>query len=238
MRRGRKALKRGCQPEKAASFGLSIIELLVVISIVAVLAAMVFAGVESGTRRAKVVQCVSKMRALGQGILLYTQEYGEFPRSLHSAAGAGREPWTRAILPYMGFAESRQAELFENLLRCPASARKAANVCSYGLNVYFELTPDGDDYEGSPQTWRRPVNIARPSRTILLGEMKPVFYADHFMCHLWTSAAGAANAVDTKRHGGRSNFLFVDGHVGTLPLADTFDRARKINLWNPGLAGK
>jgi len=51
------------------------------------------------------------------------------------------------------------------------------------------------------------------------------------------SANGAANAVDAKRHDGKANYLFVDGHVETLPISSTFDTAKGINLWNPSLAG-
>lgn len=225
----------------AASHGFSLVELLVSISVIALLAALIVPGVQSAIRKTKVTQCLAKMRNLGQGIQLYTLDNTEFPRSLHSSAGAGQQPWAKAILPYMGFSASPSdaewANLFEKVYRCPADKKKDVSIYSYALNVFFELTPDGDDYTGLPQTWRKPINVVRSSRTIMLAEPKPVYYADHIMCHQWTSANGAANAVDAKRHDGKANYMFVDGHVETLSIVATFDTAKGINLWNPSLAG-
>lgn len=106
---------------------------------------------------------------------------------------------------------------------------------SYGLNVHFELTPGGDDYAGSPATWRRLTQIRNPSRTVLLAETRPVAFGDHFMAHLWSGTAGARSAVAHDRHTGKANYVFADGHVVPLAVADTFDPARNLNLWNPGL---
>jgi prepilin-type processing-associated H-X9-DG protein len=109
---------------------------------------------------------------------------------------------------------------------------------SYGLNVHFELDPEGDDYAGSPATWRRTAAVPHPSRTILLAECMPSLYADHFMCHQWSSLKAARTATAHTRHAGRSHFLFLDGHVERLPIESTFDPAKAVNRWNPSLAGK
>lgn len=239
MKKAQQSQKLGCRFRWAASPGFGMVELLVSVSIIAILAALLVPGIQSAIRKAKTAQCLGKMRSLGQGIQLYTQENAEFPRSLHSAAGAGKQPWAKAILPYLGYnatpSSLEWATIFEKLYRCPADPKKDASIYSYALNVFYELTPDGDDYTGSPQTWRKPVNVERGSKTILLAEPKPVYYADHIMCHLWTSAAGASNAVDAKRHDGKANFMFVDGHIETLPISATFDTTKQINLWNPSL---
>lgn len=236
----REGRKRGWRPARAASLGFSLVEMLVGISIVALLAALVASGVQGAMKRAKSAQCLAKMRNLGQGIQLYTQDSAEFPRSLHSAAGAGKPTWAKAILPYMGYVSTLPAaewsNVFEKLYRCPVDTNHTTDIYSYALNVYFELTPDGDDYTGSPATWRKPISLNHGSATILLAEPKPVYYADHIMGHLWTSAAGATNAVDVKRHALGSNYLFVDGHVATLPILATYDPAKGIDLWNPSLA--
>jgi prepilin-type processing-associated H-X9-DG protein len=212
------------------------------VSIIAILTALIVPGVQSSIRKAENIQCLGKMRSIGQGIQLYTQDNEEFPRSLHSAAGAGKQTWAKAILPYLGYtntpSNAEWASIFEKLYRCPADPKKEASIYSYALNVFYELTPDGDDYTGSPQTWRKPINVDHGAKTILLAEPKPVYYADHIMCHQWTSAKGASNAVDGLRHDRKSNYVFVDGHVESLPVASTFDVSKGINLWNPSQAGK
>lgn len=229
------------RPNAAAS-AFSLIELLVAVGVVTALVALLFPALRGASNRARETQCLARMRALGAGITAYAQNEGEFPRSLHSAAGAGTEPWARAILPYLGSVtqptDPEWRAHFERSFRCPADKNRGPELFSYGLNVFFELTPDGDDYDGSPATWRKPVNIDHPASTILLAEPKAVYFADHVMSHLWTTAAGASNALDGKRHSGRSNFLFVDGHAEALPVSATFDPAKNINRWNPGLAGR
>lgn len=220
--------------------GFSLVEILVVVAIIGVLFAMISAVARNSLTRAKDVECLSRMRHLASGILQYTQEQGEFPRSLHSAAGAGQPTWAPAILPYLGVAETPTGPAwdatFEKLYRCPVDRNHSSSIYSYALNVYFELNPAGDDYPGSPLIWRRPASVNTPGATILLAEPKAVYYADHIMCHQWSSTRAAANAVDSLRHGKKSNYAFVDGHVEPLAAAETFDPSRGVNLWNPSLA--
>lgn len=231
----------GRRPRGNGLRAFSLIELLIGIGIATLLAALIVPSVQGSLRKAQSVQCLAKMRAIGQGFLLVTQDTGEYPRSMHSAAGAGTQPWARAILPYLDLpadpSETEWTALFERVLRCPCDKKNTVTFFSYALNVFFELTPDGDDYAGSPQTWRRPGNVPWATRTILLAEPKPVPYADHLMCHQWSGTKGAGNAVDARRHGDKSNYLFADGHGEALPLAATFDPAKGVNLWNPALAG-
>lgn len=228
-------------PSLCRTRGVSLLEMLVAIATGAVLMALIGTGVSSMRSKARNIQCLSRMRTLGAGILLYSQDNnGELPRSHHSAAGCGKPPWGKAIFPYTGLSgdlsDPAWTHTFNTHYRCPSDKNTSLTLWSYGLNVYFELTPDGDDYAGSPETWRRLVNIEQPGATILLAELKPVHYADHIMCHLWTSERGAVNAIDSVRHGKQSNYLFVDGHVEPLAIAATFDPGRGINRWNPSLA--
>lgn len=191
--------------------------------------------------RMRAAGCVAKLKTLGLGIQLYAQDHeGELPRSFHSA-GAHREPgWAASIAPYFGAASagslSEWKTVFNRFFRCPSDPGDDPTVYSYGLNVFYELTPEGDDYAGSPATWRRLLQAPNPSRTILLAEPHPIPFGDHFMCHQWSGIAAARNAVDWGRHAAKSNYLFVDGHVGSLPLEQTFNPEKSINLWNPSTA--
>jgi prepilin-type N-terminal cleavage/methylation domain-containing protein/prepilin-type processing-associated H-X9-DG protein len=218
--------------------GFTLVELLVVLAIVALLTALGTASVNQILSRVREAECASKMRRLGTAMAQYrTDNEGTFPRSFHSA-GAYREPgWATSILPYLEpSAEELTPALFNKYFRCPAHKETNPIIYSYALNVHFELDPNGDDYLGSPQTWRREVNVPAPSRTILLAETRPVPYGDHLMCHQWSSPAAARNAMAHDRHRGKSHYLFVDGHVERLRVEETLDSRNKINLWNPSLA--
>jgi prepilin-type N-terminal cleavage/methylation domain-containing protein/prepilin-type processing-associated H-X9-DG protein len=221
--------------------GFTLIELLAVIAIVAVAAAIAVPASASARRRADNLLCLSQLRSLGQGIRLNALENGgEFPRSFHSAGAHGQANWAATTAPFLGItAEPGTAEwtaAVNKMFRCPSDRTRDPWMFSYGLNVFFELDPSGDDYAGSPATWRRPEAVPKPARTILLAESRPVAFGDHLMCHQWSSVTAARNALDSTRHGKTSNFLFVDGHAESLGMQATFDPPAGINLWNPSLA--
>lgn len=216
-------------------------ELLVAAVIVSLLTAVAIPTLKRVAVESRKTECLSRMRALGQATLLYTQDQsGRFPRSLHSAGAHGEMGWTASIASYLqvdiraGAAAWQQA--FNRYYRCPEHREDRVSYYSYGLNVHFELTPDGDSYTGSPATWHKVVQVPQPSRTILLAENRPVAYGDHLMCHLWTGVSAARNALAHERHAQMANYLFVDGHVETLSVEKTFDPASGVNLWNPSLA--
>jgi len=221
--------------------GFTIIEVLAVAAIVAMLAAVAVPALNSARAASRAASCATKLRSLAVGIPLYAQDHdGEYPRSFHSA-GVHREPgWAASIATYLGapatVSPAGWKTVFNRYFRCPADSSTDATVYSYGMNVFYELTPDGDDYQGSPSTWRRACQVASPSKTILLAETRPVAFGDHFMCHQWSGIPAARNAVASDRHSKKSNYLFVDGHVEALPVEATINPALGVNLWNPSLA--
>lgn len=220
----------------------SLVELLVCVAIIAILVGVglpVWAGARSSVAATK---CAGTLRSLGQAFSQYSiDNEGRFPRSWHSAA-ANREPgWARSVAPYLG-ASGEQIEndwpnVFNELFRSAADTNRSEFIYSYAMNVFFELDPAGDDYAGAPQTWRRGIQVPHPGRTVLLAQGRPVQYGDHVMCHQWATTNSAKNALNHGIHGGRANYLFVDGHVEKLEVGDTFLPSRKINRWNPSLAG-
>jgi len=221
--------------------GFTLIEILVAIVIVGILTALALPGLAAVRERARSVACTAKIRELGSGVRLYGQDHdGDFPRSFHSAGAHGEPGWAVSIAPYLGAPEVGSLEewrpVFQRLFRCPCDNSTDPTVYSYGMNVFFELSPDGDDYEGSPATWRKSAQIPKSSRTVLLAETRPVAFGDHFMCHQWSGIAAAKNAVAHSRHLKKSNYLFVDGHVENLPVESTFNPAGAVNLWNPSKA--
>lgn len=221
--------------------GFTLVELLVSVAVIAVLAGIVTSIARGSMVKARAIECSAKLKSLGTATLLYSQEHQEqFPRSFHSA-GAHRQPgWAASIAPYLGAdpaeIETHWERVFQTYFRSPADKTTDPFIYSYALNVHFELDPDGDDYTGSPTTWRRVHQVPSPGSTILMGQPKPVKFGDHLMCHQWTGIQAAKNALSHDIHGGKANYLFVDGHVETLRVEETFDPSNKINRWNPSLA--
>ena len=216
--------------------GFTLVELLVVLAVVAVLVALGGVGWAAARDQSRQAACLQTLRSLGQGVLLYANDHaGEFPRSYHSA-GAHREPgWAASIAPYLGASEELDyagwTRFFNRYYRCPLDSNRDPSLYSYGLNVYLEVQPGGDSYRGSPTTWRRLQSIPQPSRTILLAEVRPEAWADHFMCHLWGGRSAARNALAQPRHRGKNNFLFVDGSA--TPLSEEATFPEQPDAWNP-----
>jgi len=228
-------------PGEPPRHGFTLLELLSAITLISLLTAMGFAASTSVTHRSKTMQCAARMRALGAAIQMYANDHnGELPRSFHSAAAAGVDAWTYAVAPYLGVPVPLSPEtwgaVFEKYFRCPADPNRSVTRWSYALNVHFELDPGGDDYVGSPDTWRRLGNVPRPARTVLLAEPRSLDFGDHLMCHLWNGASAALNALESRRHIRKANYLFVDGHVETLPIEAVFAPDRGIDRFNPSLA--
>jgi prepilin-type N-terminal cleavage/methylation domain-containing protein/prepilin-type processing-associated H-X9-DG protein len=222
--------QRKCRgPEVRAGFTL--IELLVVIAIIAILASLLLPALSRAKQSARATQCLSQMRQLGLAVNLYADENEDtLPRSQHSAFAYGELPWERSLAPQLGFTTATWTNLLTGVYRCAADRR--ATPLSYGLNVYFELGPE-DDYEGKPQTWRRMTAVPNPSATILFAETGSG--ADHIMPIFWSTPSDGAD-VDSRRHLGRANYTFVDGHGEARQFATTYDPSRRLDLWNPGEA--
>lgn len=214
---------------------VSLVELLVIISLIAMLTALVGGASRAGLEQAKIAKCTATLRNLTNAIHAYAMDHdGKFPRSLHSAAVHGEPGWSFSIAPYLGYEGSDDAlkwrEFFNRNFRCPEHRETNPAIFSYALNVYFELDPMNDSYPGSPMTWRTVTSVPRPTATVLLAETAPVFFGDHIMAHLWVTPQAVASSLAT-RHNGRLNFAFVDGSVRRLSPQETFGPA--VNLWWP-----
>lgn len=206
----------------------SLIELLVVIALIAMLAGMLLPALGRAKSRSQSTQCQSQMRQIALAVRLYADDASdEFPRSVHSAFAHGQLPWERAIAPMLGGSTTTWTNLLRGVYHCPADRRTAP--WSYGQNVYFELD-EADDYVGRPRRWRRQSSIPQPSSTVLHADNATS--ADHIMPHFWMSLADASD-VETRRHGGRANFNFVDGHAVLLRLRETYNPTNQLDLWNP-----
>jgi prepilin-type N-terminal cleavage/methylation domain-containing protein/prepilin-type processing-associated H-X9-DG protein len=212
----------------AARGAFTLIELLVVIAIIAILAALLLPALSRAKESARATQCLGQMRQLSLAVRLYADDHDDtFPRSMHSAATYRELPWGRGIAPYLGSTPTAWTNLLPTLYHCSTDRR--AGAWSYGQNVYFELGP-GDDYAGSPATWRRMASVPKPVFTILQAENAGA--ADHIMPNYWVTLADASD-VAARRHSGRANYNFVDGHAQARRLKDVFDPADQVDVWHP-----
>jgi prepilin-type N-terminal cleavage/methylation domain-containing protein/prepilin-type processing-associated H-X9-DG protein len=130
--------------------GFTLIELLVVIAIIAILAAILFPVFARARENARKTSCLSNLKQLGLGALMYTQDYDErFMRHYTNVAPEGARDWTTDTTPYL---KNRQ------IFICASQTRPGT---TYGYSTWM-ATSSG----------RAMAEIEESSRTALFCEVK------------------------------------------------------------------
>jgi prepilin-type processing-associated H-X9-DG protein/prepilin-type N-terminal cleavage/methylation domain-containing protein len=184
---------------RARQAAFTLLEILTVIAIIAILVAISVPVVRGMINKGNQAKCVSNLRQLHLALMLYAVENKQMlpsPDANVSPDPKSAAHWFRRLEPYI----AQQARI--QVLTCPSAETFIPGdwATAYGMNYYL----------GKDQDWRMPVD--QRSRLILL--------ADAVINPAWNSAGPAIfedggpliKTVDL-RHGGRANFLFLDGHV-------------------------
>ena len=234
--------------------GFTLIELLVVIAIIAILAAILFPVFAQAREKARQSGCLSNLKQIGTGIMMYTQDYDEaYPCNwyggLWPTTPDGKQyKWMDAIYPYVKN---------EQVFTCPSdgSNRKqyvyyqklakqsTDNWGSYCTNVaYWDPGPGTPaSSEGNPSA-RRITTIAavtRPAETFWAGDCNGSFQL------AWPNIAqepviqpGPPRFLGFKggggitmegalvaRHSDRLNAIWADGHASSVSLDKLTEKA-------------
>ena len=227
----------------------TLIELLVVIATIALLIGIVLPALGSARRQARAVDCLAKMRTLGQAMALYLEDHDDaFPTTNHLGFGA-RLTWDFQYARYLGMpsvyataAAGTDPYLQDNpdvvayydtMLRCPEDEQKNVDQYSYGQNVYFNLDPNraGEAFALAGQRWWKSAWLSSASATVTYGEVEGT--SNHFMAHQWLTG----DPMDVaERHDETAHFVFADGHAARSHAAEQFDLAKNVDRWNPATA--
>jgi prepilin-type N-terminal cleavage/methylation domain-containing protein/prepilin-type processing-associated H-X9-DG protein len=201
--------------ERDASAGFTLVELLVVIGIIAILAAVSFGALQSAIIAAKRAKCTGNLHAIGTALNAFAGDNNEqYPQTSTQvplliggiAADTGKPGWMEQLDPYDG--------ANHNIFNCPACPTPAP--CQYFLSDFNAF------YAGGMKTPNPPVNLLRvknPSCSILAGDSTSGVYDQD--CDPDDAATESHDPFAQKPwHGKYYNFVFVDGHVEAVTAWD------------------
>jgi prepilin-type processing-associated H-X9-DG protein/prepilin-type N-terminal cleavage/methylation domain-containing protein len=225
------------------SGGFTLIELLVVVAIIAILISILLPALGRAREQGKAVYCMNNMRQIGIALLSYQLDHREqVPACSCLAAPAPEENYWLAVLQRTAKQDlinrcpkDRSTKPFMNW-ESPPPERDTWDQyrwSSYGINAALE---DVDGY--SQIVCNRISMIPRPANVIYLAEIPhgaAYDQGDHIHAYRWETSEAPAAELAWDRHAGKSNYLFVDGHVTPHRWQQTWEYP-VVNWWWPKCA--
>jgi prepilin-type N-terminal cleavage/methylation domain-containing protein/prepilin-type processing-associated H-X9-DG protein len=208
-----------------ASSAFSLIEMLVVLSIIVILAAMLLPGLRVVRQTVNRVQCQANLRQIGVAMQGYVNDNrGIYPTCEHfDVAGYGTyRTWLELLLENLDCEDAdRDGTVTDRDLRytphnvlkgCPSwEDRPSISVYGYGMNGCLRMPEIQHSSVVRPGAWYvefRASGTTYQSYRILVGD-----------CPGWhlTNNSKYGKQMAPTRHRGASNYLFCDLHVQALP---------------------
>jgi prepilin-type N-terminal cleavage/methylation domain-containing protein/prepilin-type processing-associated H-X9-DG protein len=229
------------------SGGFTLTELLVVVGIMAVLAALIFPVFAQAREQARKSLCLSNLRQIGLALSMYVDDHdGFFPNTGDPYLWMGRR-WRWPLKLYLAYPAQRDADASQDpnlsvgagahILVCPSDpdAQNKWDSTSYGYSAAFYFAPEQ-------------INRMRQSDLIQDNPFAPVgqsltavaFPSEKAVVAEWLTNHDAVKVGWWDWRGGR-NYLFADGRARYLPatsIRPAGDGFPDINLTINGVQGK
>lgn len=199
----------------------TLVEILVVLAVVFLLAALLFPVFGRARENARRTNCASNCQQFALALTQYSQDHDESFMPIRYDSD-GEVTWTDMLTPYV-----KNAQIF----RCPSDAQ--SKKISYGLNQLVFL-----DLEEHPSA--QPVKIAQfqsPAQTIMLGETgtgDDLITPRPDTSKLLPPSEDIEDAEDARpiaRHFGETTLAFLDGHVKPMRLGDFYQGQQPRDKW-------
>jgi len=198
-----------CPPRRNAAKAegrgpFTLIELLIVITIIAILTSLLLPSLKKSQDLAKRIKCMGNLRQIGNAFNMYCQDYNSyFPSCLDYSQGGSPIWWQSKLAYYI----SPKATYTHPIYRCPSQADILINYC-YAINTclaYYHKA-DGTLVRQVPPVQR----ITKPSRSSILIDGKSGY--SNYDYRSRTDPAYTYCSIGFV-HGNGANILYVDAHA-------------------------
>lgn len=200
--------------------GFTLVELLIVVAIIAILAAIILAVFPRVRAMSRTAACASNVKQLVQAARMYADDHDRrlVPARITGAPSPSRGyTWCVQLQPYMKN---------EQILTCPsdpeprATAQSTCLPHSYGIN--YQLTYNSGWGAGALSMVM--THVDRHPETILFFDMKSDIeqMGSSYSSHRLSRVAA--------RHAERATFGFLDGHAKAYLPEQTVS---PVNMWTP-----
>lgn len=199
--------------------GFTLIELLVVIAIISILAAILFPVFARARESARRASCMSNLKQIGLGVMMYVQDYDEmYPKNSYGAGevlpcpaqpdASCRAFWPLRIYPYV-----KSVQVFN----CPSDTVKWNG--RYGTNgadlAHLISYPYSTNFASGPAM----ASVENPSQTALFADGEGYYrYRLYSYCYVGSTTDYRCMS---DRHLNGANITFADGHVKWMSVSRT-----------------
>lgn len=208
--------------------GFSLLELLIVITIVAILITISVPILSKITEIRRTTVCISNMRTLLNGLILYAGDNNATLPLYGDDVTMPVNPWTERIEPYLSFQHdtlSLDIGVGKSILRCPSA--EPSTQYSYGVNygpfglapISYYIPEDAQTFPGSKK-----LNAVSSSTFLLADHWDDGPGAAIYHPSVWAltqdtdgdgvpdSGGGRYNHL-SPRHNGKAMLAFPDGSI-------------------------
>jgi prepilin-type N-terminal cleavage/methylation domain-containing protein/prepilin-type processing-associated H-X9-DG protein len=214
--------------------GFTLIEMLVVISIISILASLLLPALGRAKEQGQAIYCVNNLHQIGLAMFQYGDENGDkLPTSYASILKTGEGNWTNSPTPWTRALSFYYANN-TNILKCPGFSA-FYNHSGYNYFMGSSAFAFNPDLNAPPPGWNATSvslkGIMLPSMYVLSGDCN--FPSDPYNADLNDNDINVLFSSPSPTHNHRVNVLFEDWHVSRYKKFTPADMT--FSTVNPGI---
>jgi prepilin-type N-terminal cleavage/methylation domain-containing protein/prepilin-type processing-associated H-X9-DG protein len=230
--------QRSMTLHQAGRTGFTLTELLIVIMIIAILAAILFPSFSLLRQSGEATSCISNLRQIYTAATLYESEnegslplaFSRPPDPLMNFSGSPQEVWTDKLPPYLGMEPMGSntnvipTSRPSSVLICPTQFRLFPQIITYSMNHNLggeSMTPSKLQYPIKRSTVLAGESLPprlRNDASTLPYFMDGWFWDSRGVYTVWRNMQHTTGGDKSFPHKGCANVCFLDGHVEATRL--------------------